>query len=83
MCGFMFVAQLVDAIAVTDVNRFGPGLEQIVLDNVNCGGSEDTLQTGCPHEGLGQHNCDHSRDAAGVICQQGVVCTCAADVASV
>ena len=68
----MFVAQLVDAIAVTDVNRFGQGLGQIVLDDVNCGGSEDNLD-GCVHDGLGQHKCDHSSDA-GVICQQGVVC---------
>ena len=69
----MFVAQLVDAIAVTDVNRFGQGLGQIVLDDVDCTGSEDNLQYGCVHDGLGQHNCNSSRNA-GVICQQGVVC---------
>ena len=77
----MFVAQLVDAIAVTDVNRFGPGIGEIFWDNVDCGGIEANLQYGCLDR-RSQHNCDHSRDA-GVICQQGVVCMCAADVASV
>ena len=68
----MFFAQLVDAIAVTDM-RFGQGSGQIVLDEVNCREDEANLRDECAHNGLGNHNCDHSSDA-GVICQQGLMC---------
>ena len=42
----------------------GTGL--IVLDDLNCTGSEPRL-IDCPHRGLGSHNCSHSDDA-GVRC---------------
>ena len=66
-----FVTQLVDAIAVTDVNTFGPGSGRILLDNVDCRGGETNLSA-CAHNGIGMHNCRHNKDA-GVICPQGVV----------
>ena len=42
------------------------GTGQIVLDDLLCTGSESRL-IDCPHNGLGNHNCDHSDDA-GVRC---------------
>ena len=45
---------------------FGVGLGPIVLDNVECDGSETELQL-CPHNGVGNHNCRHFEDA-GVKC---------------
>ena len=46
------------------------GTGQIVLDDLRCTGSESRL-IDCPHRGLGNHNCDHSKDA-GVRCASGI-----------
>ena len=45
---------------------YGEGSGPIWYDKVDCSGSEANL-TQCAHDGLGVHNCVHSR-AAGVIC---------------
>ena len=42
------------------------GIGQIFLDDLLCTGSESRL-IDCPHNGLGNHNCDHTDDA-GVRC---------------
>ncbi|XP_071493771.1 scavenger receptor cysteine-rich domain-containing protein DMBT1-like [Diadema antillarum] len=46
---------------------FGQGEGRIVLDNVQCQGSEERL-VDCPHNGFFQHNCGHHEDA-GVSCR--------------
>ena len=46
---------------------YGEGSGQILLDDVNCVGTEIQLLQ-CPHSGIGIHNCGHHEDA-------GVVCT--------
>ncbi len=53
------------AIAISRA-RFGQGTGPIVLDNVNCVGSELRLDH-CPANPIGVHNCAHSEDA-GVRC---------------
>ena len=46
--------------------HFGQGSGAILLDNVRCSGTEWRL-IDCPHDGVGNHNCQHSEDA-GVTC---------------
>ena len=49
-----------------------PGVGPILLSNVSCSGTEDSLWN-CSSLGVGVHNCiDHSLDA-GVTCQ-GEIC---------
>ena len=55
----------VGATAVTRAG-FGQGVDPIWLDNVDCTGSEENIDS-CTHNAWGLHNCAHSEDA-GVIC---------------
>ena len=65
---FFITTWLADSLAAGQANRFGPGIGPIFLDDVNCRGSEASLDV-CPHRRIGIHNCDHGEDA-GVICSQ-------------
>jgi len=47
-------------------NRFGAGTGDILLDDVNCQGSETSLSD-CQHAGWGQHNCGHDEDVS-IVC---------------
>ena len=53
--------------------RFGPGRGLIILDDVECAGTEQNILS-CGHSGLFQHNCHHFQDAS-VSCQ-GTVFFC-------
>ncbi|XP_061660291.1 scavenger receptor cysteine-rich domain-containing group B protein [Syngnathoides biaculeatus] len=54
------------AIEAKSQAAFGSGSGPILLDNVQCTGTETHLSQ-CIHSGVGQHNCAHHEDA-GVIC---------------
>ena len=47
---------------------FGQGSGEILLDNLNCNGTERSLFFQCAHNGLYGHNCRHREDA-GVTCK--------------
>ena len=50
--------------------EFPAGKGLIHLDNVQCSGTEQNL-TECQHNGIGIHDCVHSKDA-GVACSSGM-----------
>ena len=54
------------AVAKTEA-YFGEGTGDIVLDDVECVGTESLLGR-CPAKPLGDHNCGHGEDA-GVVCR--------------
>ena len=67
---FVSAAQFADAKAITHVNNngvFGPGTGPIFLNYVRCRGNETNLFDNCSHNTVGNHNCNHDKDA-GVIC---------------
>ena len=49
---------------------FGEGSGLVLLDDVNCDGSEKSLISCSTGSSIGQHNCNHGEDA-GVSCQGG------------
>ena len=65
------LVNLTDAAAINVGRGIGHNTGSIFLDDVRCRGNETNLDD-CPHNGVGNHNCGHYKDA-GVICLQGVV----------
>ncbi|XP_054848823.1 deleted in malignant brain tumors 1 protein-like [Eublepharis macularius] len=56
-CGF--------ALEAPHLAHFGEGTGAIWLDNVNCTGTEDSLQD-CKGQSMGEHNCQHQEDASAI-----------------
>ena len=71
VCIYVLSVSLSCFIGATAIGfaAFGPGSDPIHLDDVNCRGTELSLEQ-CRHNGVGVHNCVHSEDA-GVVCSDG------------
>ena len=52
-----------DAVAALRSAHYGEGTVPILLSNVSCAGHESSLIS-CGHNGIGIHNCQHTKDAA-------------------
>ena len=52
-----------DALAAPLSAYYGEGSERIWFDNMHCIGTEPDLFA-CMHNGIGEHDCDHSEDAS-------------------
>ena len=61
----IFVTDHTGSLGFSDA-FFGEGTGPILLDHVNCTGTESTLLS-CPSNGVGIHNCSH-HEGAGVSC---------------
>ena len=66
MLGFSGGVALQGPAQTIGSHRFGEGSGEILLDDVECAGSEQSLFD-CKHNGIGVENCSHSEDA-GVRC---------------
>ena len=55
------------------IAKYGSGSGQIWLDDVNCKGSETSINE-CSHRGFGSHNCGHGEDI-GVVCTRSKLLT--------
>ena len=62
-----------NAIEATNGSYHGNGTGSIWLSEVNCEGTERTIDD-CPHPPFSKHYCDHSNDV-GVICDGKSTCT--------
>ncbi len=69
LCFYIYTATEARSFAA-----FGQGTGPILLDNVQCTGTETRLFD-CPHNGEASHNCAHSEDA-GAVCSGGENVTC-------
>ena len=54
------------AVVARDNAYYGQGSGQIWIDELNCVGTELSIEN-CSHNGWGNHDCDHTKDA-GVAC---------------
>ena len=55
--------------------QFGPGIVPIHLDDLNCFGNETTLSE-CQHNGVGNHDCLHFKDASVICISSRFLATC-------
>ena len=60
-----------DAVRAVTGAGYGQGSGSIILDNVQCLGTERNLAE-CSHHGYGNHNCEHREDA-GAVCANGEI----------